>query len=53
VRRYVSSPGSLGEPGQGLGLGLASDYLSRLGGSLELDNAAEGGARARVMLPLA
>jgi len=53
VRRYVSSPGSLGEPGQGLGLGLASDYLSRLGGSLELDNAAEGGARARVLLPLA
>ncbi|HXC64083.1 MAG TPA: HAMP domain-containing sensor histidine kinase, partial [bacterium] len=52
VRRYVSSPGSLGEPGQGLGLGLASDYLSRLGGSLELDNAAQGGARARVLLPL-
>ncbi|HXB97304.1 MAG TPA: ATP-binding protein, partial [bacterium] len=50
-RRFVSSPGSLGEPGQGLGLGLARDYLARLGGSLELANPQEGGARARVFLP--
>lgn len=41
-------------PGQGLGLGLflAQSTIKRLGGSLELFNRQEGGACARILLPL-
>jgi len=41
-------------PGQGLGLGLflAQSAIKRLGGRLQISNRAEGGACARIMLPL-
>ena len=41
-------------PGQGLGLGLflAQSTIRRLGGSVELFNHREGGACARIVLPL-
>lgn len=41
-------------PGSGLGLGLflAQSAIKRLGGSLQLSNRAEGGACARIVLPL-
>jgi signal transduction histidine kinase len=51
-QRLESLPGSLGERGQGLGLGLARDYLARLSGSLQLANLEGGGACAQVLLPL-
>lgn len=42
-------------PGKGLGLGLflAQSAIGRLGGSVQLFNRAEGGACARIVLPLA
>jgi two-component system sensor histidine kinase RegB len=41
-------------PGQGLGLGLflAQSTIKRLGGNVQLSNRAEGGACARIILPL-
>ena len=41
-------------PGKGLGLGLflAQSAIGRLGGSVQLFNRAEGGACARIILPL-
>jgi two-component system sensor histidine kinase RegB len=41
-------------PGSGLGLGLflAQSAIKRLGGSLQISNRAEGGACARIVLPL-
>jgi signal transduction histidine kinase len=48
-----SRPGSEGESGQGLGLGLAAEHLRRMGGRLELLNRPEGGTEARLWLPKA
>jgi len=39
-------------PGRGLGLFLASNVARRLGGFLEAENRAEGGAIVRLVLPL-
>jgi two-component system sensor histidine kinase RegB len=39
-------------PGRGLGLFLASNVARRLGGFLEAENCAEGGAMVRLVLPL-
>ena len=39
-------------PGRGLGLFLASNVARRLGGFLEAENRAEGGAMIRLVLPL-
>lgn len=39
--------------GLGLGMMLSHATLARLGGTLSLDNRAEGGVHARIMLPLA
>jgi signal transduction histidine kinase len=50
----ATRPGTEGEPGQGLGLGLAREHLRRMGGSLELRPAGpEGGGELRLWLPLA
>ena len=49
----VSSQGTQGEAGYGLGLGLVKEYLGRLGGQLELRNLPQGGACATIRLPLA
>jgi signal transduction histidine kinase len=48
-----STPGSAGERGQGLGLGLVRDHLRRLGGTLTLLPRPEGGTEATVLLPSA
>jgi signal transduction histidine kinase len=45
-----SRPGTGGEQGQGLGLGLVQEHLRRLGGRLELERLAGGGTEARVWL---
>ena len=47
-RPYQSSKGA----GHGLGLFLAATVARRLGGALEADNRAEGGAAVRLLLPL-
>ncbi len=39
--------------GLGLGMMLSHATLARLGGTLSLDNRAEGGVHARITLPLA
>jgi signal transduction histidine kinase len=49
----VSSEGTQGEAGYGLGLGLVKEYLGRLGGRLELRNSPHGGACASIHLDLA
>ncbi|AJE45596.1 hybrid sensor histidine kinase/response regulator [Celeribacter indicus] len=41
-----------GEPGSGFGLRVAQDAVMRLGGTLLLHNPPEGGAEARLSLPL-
>ncbi len=46
---YESTKG----PGHGLGMFLASNVARRLGGRLEAENRAEGGAVVRLVLPLA
>jgi signal transduction histidine kinase len=40
-------------PGAGLGLAISAQLAERLGGSIELENRPEGGACARLVLPLA
>jgi signal transduction histidine kinase len=45
-----SQRGTQGETGQGLGLGLVQEHLSRLGGRLELERLAGGGTEARAWL---
>jgi len=42
-----------GKPGNGLGLFISRDMARRLGGNLEIENRAEGGARVGLALPLA
>lgn len=50
----ANRPGTLHEPGQGLGLGLAREHLRRMGGRLELIAAGpQGGGCLRIWLPLA
>jgi len=52
-QRAPSSPGSLGELGNGYGLGLAQDYLGQMGGALQLRTAQGGGTLALVRLQAA
>jgi signal transduction histidine kinase len=40
------------QPGAGLGLAISSQLAERLGGSIQLENRPEGGACARLVLPL-
>jgi signal transduction histidine kinase len=49
-RRLQSTPGSLGEPGSGFGLGLARDYVGQMGGQLGFQVAPDGGTTAVVQL---
>jgi signal transduction histidine kinase len=48
--RLESTPGSLGEPGSGFGLGLARDYVEQMGGKLSFRVAPDGGTTAVVQL---
>jgi signal transduction histidine kinase len=43
-------PGTAGEQGQGYGLRLAREHVERMGGRLEFENLARGGAECRVWL---
>ena len=49
--RFYRTPQARGVPGSGLGLAIVSDAVGRLGGTVELDDAAEGGLLVRVRLP--
>jgi len=49
-RRIRSTPGSLGEPGSGFGLGLAQDYVQQMGGEFSLRPGELGGTEAVVRL---
>jgi signal transduction histidine kinase len=54
VRLGASAQGNpVARAGQGLGLAIARDLAERDGGSLTLVNRAEGGLRARLVLPAA
>jgi signal transduction histidine kinase len=48
----VSSVGTAGETGFGLGLDIVALYVSKLGGVLEIMNRPEGGGAASVVLPM-
>jgi signal transduction histidine kinase len=50
-RFYRGRAGREGAPGTGLGLAIARELAVRWGGSAELSNREEGGARAEVTLP--
>lgn len=54
LERLGKTPTSLSRPGGGMGMGLVltACTLERLGGTLDLRNAASGGARAEIQLPL-
>jgi len=51
LQRFYRAPGSPGS-GSGLGLAIAAAVVRRHGGTLALDEAASGGLRAEVTLPL-
>jgi signal transduction histidine kinase len=51
-RTWVSSPGTEGESGTGLGLDIVAFFMSKLGGALEIKNREDGGASASVVLPM-
>ncbi|MBS8228288.1 ATP-binding response regulator [Vannielia litorea] len=44
-------PGGQTKPGSGLGLHIAKEVATRLGGQLQVSNAAEGGAEVTLLLP--
>jgi C4-dicarboxylate-specific signal transduction histidine kinase len=49
----VSTPGTAGEQGLGLGLTLAAEHMRRIGGDLSLGTADGGGGEAKLRVPLA
>jgi len=51
-RVNISSVGTSGETGFGLGLDIVALYISKLGGILEIMNRPEGGGAASVVLPM-
>ena len=49
--RFHRTPEARGVPGSGLGLSIVSDAVASMGGSIVLEDAPEGGLKARVSLP--
>lgn len=53
VLPWVRGDAGTAAPGTGLGLSLAADAMSRAGGRVEIGDSPAGGARVRLVLPLA